>query len=159
MEQTYIPEHLPEGTVKILQQQYADEMATIEGALTELEYLKSSLQNYKGALANRITKSVQYSDILAKYSKPGEGVPYGLPGVNSDINGGYDMEQLEKDKTMLLTVKQENDEATRQSDMYYRMITSNNAGLTSKLQKIGRMYTILMDYISQLQTYSKGNYK
>lgn len=157
--QMYIPSNLPNGSIKIIQQQYADEMATIEGALTELDYLKSALQNYKNSLSNRIQKSVQYSDILAKYSRPGEGVPYNLPGVNADVNGGYDMEELQKDKTLLLTVKQENDEAIQQTDMYYKMIANNNASLTAKLQKISKVYTILMDYIAQLQTYSKGNYK
>lgn len=155
----YIPQNLPAGTVKIVQQQYADEMATIEGALTEIEYLKSALQNYKNSLSTRVQKSVQYSDILAKYSKPGEGVPYNLPGVNADLNGGYDMEELQRDKTTLVTVKQENDVATQQTDMYYKMIATNNASLIAKLQKIGKVYAVLMDYITQLQTYSKGNYK
>lgn len=159
MAQTYIPKNLPEGSIKVIQQQYADEMATLEGALTELEYLKSAIQNYKGALSKRVQTSVQYADILAKYSKPGEGVPYGLPGINADINGGYDLAELQADKTLLTTVKQDNEEAVHQTDIYYRMIATNNASLLAKLKKVSTIYTNLVNYISELQTYSKGNYQ
>ena len=158
-DQLYQAENLPANAIQVVQQEYVEAMATAEGALVEMDYLKSALALYKKSLSERVNTALQESDMMAKYTKPQESSPYQLPGVFAQTQGGYDINQLKKDNEILSSIKQTSSEAKQQNDMYYKMVAGDIKDLNLKLQKLSKNYTDLIAYITQLQQYSKGNIK
>lgn len=155
----YSAQNLPENVLQVVQQSYSEAMATAEGALLGLDYLKSAIQNYKDSLANRINTSLQKADLTIKYTHNQPGNSYNLPGVFSSTTGGYDIAELQKDKAALESIIDTNTEAIQATNTYYKMVSYDMNDLRNKLQKIGKLYNDLLSYIDQIETYSKGNMK
>jgi hypothetical protein len=53
-DQLYQAENLPANAIQVVQQEYVEAMATAEGALVEMDYLKSALALYKKSLSERV---------------------------------------------------------------------------------------------------------
>ena len=147
----YQAQNLPEKSIQVVQQEYAEAIATAEGALVEIDYVKSSLELFKQSLIDRINTTLEQADLTAKYTKPQESSSsYQLPGVFSDTIGSYDINELRNDNAKLTTIKQDSENAKKQNDMYYKMVSGNMADLTNKLQKLSKNYSDLISYIHQL---------
>ena len=139
-QQLYAAQNIPESALKVIQQSYSEAMASAEGALLGIDYLKSAIQNYKNSLAKRINTSLQKADLTTKYTHNVEGNSYNLPGVFSSTTGGYDISELQKDKAALESIINSNNEAIQASDTYYKMVSYDMTDLKNKLQKLGKIY-------------------
>lgn len=127
-------------------------LAAIEGSLSEIEYLKSSLQNYKGVLNDFADMSIENADIISKYRYNPTSSSFNLPGVFASTVGSYDLESMSADNNRLSELKDDLDEIDTQQQTYYKMMIGNANDTMDKIRQIKKYHGLLSQFLQQLQT-------
>lgn len=140
------------STVMTLKKQI---LASTEGSLAELDYLKSALQLYKQAVIQSIDANMEAADIIAKYCDTremgGMSGAYNLPGVfDSSVSHSVDVDTMKSDNERLMRNNEAKSSADKQREMAFKMIMQNYNDLKQKLGSLTQANQAIFEYIAQI---------
>lgn len=127
-------------------------ISALEGSISELDYLKSSLQNYKHVLDSFTDLNLENADILSKYRYDSTSNSFNLPGVFASSVGSYDIDSIKADNLRLSELKAEIDKIETEQSTYYRMIIGNTNDLLNKIGQIKKYNVLLTTFLNQLES-------
>lgn len=128
-------------------------LASTEGSLAEIDYLKSALQLYKQAVMQSIDSNMDAANIIAKYanfqSMSGMNSSYNLPGVfDSSVNGTVDIDAMKADNQKLIQNNELKNSVDKQRDMAFKMVIQNYNDLKQKLNSLAQANQAIFEYIA-----------
>ena len=117
-----------------------------EAAIVNVDYLKSSIQNFEEAAKESIDSNISYANIITKYAS-GESNSYNLPGVIADVTATYDIKTMQADKANLMNAKSSKESSENQKEMYYKMLVQNYNDLRQVLTSLANTTAQVSQYI------------
>ena len=117
-----------------------------EAAIVNVDYLKSSIQNFEEAAKESIDSNISYANIITKYAT-GESNSYNLPGVIADVTATYDIKTMQADKANLMNAKSSKESSENQKEMYYKMLVQNYNDLRQVLTSLANTTAQVSQYI------------
>ena len=124
-----------------------------EAAIVNVDYLKSSIQNFEEAAKESIDSNISYANIITKYAT-GESNSYNLPGVIADVTATYDIKTMQADKANLMNAKSSKESSENQKEMYYKMLVQNYNDLRQVLTSLANTTAQVSQYIEIISSYT-----
>lgn len=124
---------------------------TVNSLVADCQYLANVLVQYKDAMVQNVTSSVQESDILRKYSSGSSGNSYNLPGVFATTLGSYDLERMNQDNARLESAMQIKKESEKQRNTTFALVTQTYGDIRQKLNSLANENQQIVQYIEALK--------
>lgn len=146
----YNPVSIKKSDLQVVEALRKQILVSVEGSLAELEYLKSALQSYKGAMDESLDANIQFTDIVSKYTQQKSMGVYNLPGVMANTTASYDITSMKADNQKLAQAKEIQATSDKHRDLYFKMILQNFQDLKTKLQKVAKANQQVFLFLAQL---------
>lgn len=124
---------------------------TVNSLVADCQYLENVLVQYKDAMVQNVTSSVQESDILRKYNSGSSGNSYNLPGVFATTLGTYDLERMNQDNERLESAMQIKKESEKQRNTTFALVTQTYGDIRQKLNSLANENQQIIQYIESLK--------
>jgi Ni,Fe-hydrogenase I large subunit len=95
-------------------------LVSIDSSIAALTHLLQNLRIYKECIVDSINLQAEVADISNKYSNEVPSQYHGLPGVVT-VPQTYDLNAIRTDNARMMELKDDNDRANEQKDMYLRV--------------------------------------
>jgi hypothetical protein len=146
----YSTKNIPKKSQSIIDMLRQQALQNADAALQELQYLTSAIATYKEALSDSLDISLEKADIIYKYkTKPTMGA-YNLPAVMASTVAAYDINEIKKDNTRIEELGNNEEEASSQRELYYKMIIGNFNDLTKRVKRISTNNVSINAFLEQL---------
>lgn len=145
----YTPQNIDKKEISIVNALKIKVVSDIEGALTDIEYLKSALEQFKTASIESLDNTIELKDILLKYTKSEtfNAGSYNLPGVFSDVYSYYNTNEAKQDSERASTIKQGKEKSDQARDLVYKMVLQNYNDLQKRLKSLAITNQQLFNYL------------
>lgn len=126
-------------------------LTSLDDSIAHLEILKESLELYRNTVGKSIDSSLEYADIISKYTEPDRNSStYGLPGVMASTVASYDLSSIKADNAKLKDCKEDKERSARQRDTYFKSAVRNFAILKTDLNGVGDANQRLFAFLEML---------
>lgn len=145
----YNPQNIDKKEISIVNALKIKVVSDIEGALTDIEYLKSALEQFKAASIESLDNTIELKDILLKYTKSEtfNAGSYNLPGVFSDVYSYYNTNEAKQDSERAGEIKQNKEKNDQARDLVYKMVLQNYNDLQKRLKSLAVTNQQLFNYL------------
>ena len=145
----YNPQNIDKKEISIVNALKIKVVSDIEGALTDIEYLKSALEQFKAASIESLDNTIELKDILLKYTKSEtfNAGSYNLPGVFSDVYSYYNTNEAKQDSERAGAIKQSKEKNDQARDLVYKMVLQNYNDLQKRLKSLAVTNQQLFSYL------------
>jgi hypothetical protein len=145
----YNPQNIDKKEISIVNALKIKVVSDIEGALTDIEYLKSALEQFKAASIESLDNTIELKDILLKYTKSEtfNAGSYNLPGVFSDVYSYYNTNEAKQDSERAGEIKQSKEKNDQARDLVYKMVLQNYNDLQKRLKSLAVTNQQLFNYL------------
>lgn len=145
----YTPQNIDKKEISIVNALKIKVVSDIEGALTDIEYLKSALEQFKTASIESLDNTIELKDILLKYTKSEtfNAGSYNLPGVFSDVYSYYNTNEAKQDSERASAIKQGKEKSDQARDLVYKMVLQNYNDLQKRLKSLAITNQQLFNYL------------
>jgi hypothetical protein len=145
----YNPQNIDKKEISIVNALKIKVVSDIEGALTDIEYLKSALEQFKTASIESLDNTIELKDILLKYTKSEtfNAGSYNLPGVFSDVYSYYNTNEAKQDSERAGEIKQSKEKNDQARDLVYKMVLQNYNDLQKRLKSLAVTNQQLFNYL------------
>ena len=124
---------------------------TVNSLVADCQYLANVLVQYRDAMVQNVSSSVEESDILRKYNSGPNGNTYNLPGVFSTTLGTYDLEKMNQDNDRLEKAMQIKKDSEKQRNTTFALVTQTYGDIRQKLNSLANENQQLIQYVEALK--------
>jgi ribosomal protein L22 len=146
----YSTKNIPKKSQSVIDMLRQQALQNADAALQELQYLTSAIATYKEALSDSLDISLEKADIIYKYKTQPTMGAYSLPAVMASTVASYDINEIKKDNTRIEELGNNEEEASSQRELYYKMIIGNFNDLTKRVKRIATNNVSINAFLEQL---------
>ncbi len=142
----FVPENLDKSSVNLLNSLLGSSKTATSATLLQLDYLKSSLSQYKDSLEKSTHLKIEFMDLMSKYQRENPIGSYNLPGV-SNLGLNNSSRELIEDNKRMTQIKAEKEVLDKNTKILYSMLVSNYQSLLQQFQAISKADQGLDEFI------------